>query len=241
MTNTSPNPQPEPTDNGTAKVPLDREYKYGFYTDIESEQAPKGLNEDIIRLISHKKGEPEWMLEWRMKAYHHWLTLKEPHWANITYPPIDYQDIHYYSAPKQTPTTTGESNVDPDLVKTFERIGMTLSEQKRLSGVAVNAVFDSISVSTTHQEELGKYGIIFCSISEAIKNHPDLIKTYLGSVVPYTDNYFAALNAAVFTDGSFCFIPKGVRCPIELSTYFRINAAKSGQFERTLIVAEDDA
>lgn len=219
---------------------INRDYKYGFYTDIETEQAPKGLNEDTIRFISKKKGEPSWMLEWRLKSYRHWLTMKEPRWANITYPTIDYQDIHYYSIPKKFDSQNKDTeNIDPELVKTFERLGIPLSEQKRLQGVAVDAVFDSISVGTTHQTELAKFGIIFCPISEAVKNHPDLVKKYLGSVVPFTDNFFASLNSAVFTDGSFCFIPKGVRCPIELSTYFRINATKSGQFERTLIIAEE--
>jgi Fe-S cluster assembly protein SufB len=218
-----------------------KEYKYGFETDIETDSAPKGLNEDIIRLISEKKGEPDWMLEWRLKAYKHWLTMTEPKWPNVKYPPIDYQDIIYYSAPKKNPKLTSLDEVDPELLKTFEKLGISLEEQKRLSGVAVDAVFDSVSVTTTFKETLSELGIIFCSMSEAIREHPELIKQYLGSVVPYTDNYFATLNSAVFTDGSFCYIPKGVACPMELSTYFRINAIGTGQFERTLIVADDNA
>ena len=218
-----------------------KEYKYGFETDIETDSAPKGLNEDIIRLISEKKGEPEWMLKWRLKAYKHWLTMTEPKWPNVKYPPIDYQDIIYYSAPKQKPALNSLDEVDPELLKTFEKLGISLEEQKRLSGVAVDAVFDSVSVTTTFKETLSELGIIFCSMSEAIREHPELIKQYLGSVVPYTDNYFATLNSAVFTDGSFCYIPKGVTCPMELSTYFRINAIGTGQFERTLIVADDNA
>ncbi len=219
-----------------------REYKYGFYTDVDADTAPKGLNEDIIRLISEKKAEPAWMLQWRLKAFAHWKTMTEPHWANFEYAPIDYQESHYYSAPKKKPRGPGTlEEVDPEVIQTFDRLGIPVSEQKRLTGVAVDAVFDSISVGTTHQNDLSQLGIIFCPISEAIKTYPDLVRKYLGSVVPYTDNFFAALNSAVFTDGSFCFIPKGVRCPIELSTYFRINAAQTGQFERTLIVAEDDA
>jgi Fe-S cluster assembly protein SufB len=215
------------------------EYKYGFVTDVASDTAPKGLNEDIIRLISSKKGEPDFMIASRLKAYEHWLTMKEPHWANFEYAPIDYQDIRYYSAPKKTaagPASMAE--VDAEVVKTFERLGIPLSEQKRLSGVAVDAVFDSVSVGTTHQTELEKIGIIFCPISEALHKYPELVRKYLGSVVPHTDNFFAALNAAVFTDGSFCYIPPGVRCPVELSTYFRINAKDTGQFERTLIIAD---
>lgn len=221
---------------------IKKDYKYGFYTDIETEQSPKGLSEEIIRIISQKKEEPAWMLKWRLAAFRHWQKMTEPHWANVTYSPIDYQDIHYYSVPKKVVAgKEGEASVDPELVKTFERLGIPLSEQKRLQGVAVDAVFDSISVGTTHQEELAKLGIIFCPISEAIKRHPDLVREYIGSVVPPADNFFACLNSAVFTDGTFCYIPKGVRCPIELSTYFRINAAQSGQFERTLIVAEEGA
>ncbi len=219
-----------------------REYKYGFYTDLAADTIPKGLNEDIIRMLSAKKQEPEFMLEWRLKAYRHWKTMTEPHWPNFHYDPIDYQALTYYSAPKQKndkPKSLDE--VDKELLETFERLGISLTEQKRLSGVAVDAVFDSVSVGTTHQEALSKVGVIFCSMSEAVLNHPDLIKKYLGSVVPYSDNFFAALNAAVFSDGSFCYIPKGVKCPLELSTYFRINAADTGQFERTLIIAEDSS
>ncbi len=215
------------------------EYKWGFVTDIETETAPKGLNEDVIRLISHKKNEPEWMTEWRLKAFRYWQKMEEPHWPNVNYNPIDYQDISYYSAPKKKPELSSLDEVDPELLKTFEKLGIPLNEQKLLTGVAVDAVFDSVSVTTTFKETLKEKGIIFCSISEAIQEHPDLVKKYLGSVVPYTDNYFAALNSAVFSDGSFVFIPKGVRCPMELSTYFRINAQETGQFERTLIVAEE--
>jgi Fe-S cluster assembly protein SufB len=218
-----------------------QEYKYGFVTDIEADTAPPGLTEDIIRLISTKKEEPEWMLEWRLKAFRHWLTMKEPTWANVHYPPIDYQGIRYYSAPKQKKTLNSLDEVDPELRATFEKLGISLDEQKRLSGVAVDAVFDSVSVATTFRAELAKVGIIFCSFSEAVKNHPDLVRKYLGSVVPYTDNFFATLNSAVFSDGSFCYIPKGVRCPMELSTYFRINSAGTGQFERTLIIADEGA
>lgn len=215
------------------------EYKYGFVTDIEADSAPKGLNEDIVRFISAKKKEPEWLLEWRLKAYRQWLNMTEPKWPNVQYPAIDYQDVIYYSAPKQKVTPNSLDEVDPELRKTFEKLGISLTEQKRLTGVAVDAVMDSVSVATTFKEELAELGIIFCSMSEAIHEHPELVRQYLGSVVPPTDNYFAALNSAVFTDGSFCFIPKGVRCPMELSTYFRINAANTGQFERTLIVAEE--
>jgi Fe-S cluster assembly protein SufB len=218
-----------------------QEYKYGFVTDIESDVAPPGLNEDIVRLISNKKGEPEWLLEWRLKALRHWLTMKEPTWANVHYDPIDYQAIRYYSAPKQQKKLNSIDEVDPELRKTFDKLGISLEEQKRLSGVAVDAVFDSVSVATTFKAELAKMGIIFCSFSEAVRNHPDLVRKYMGSVVPYTDNFFATLNSAVFTDGSFCYIPKGVRCPMELSTYFRINSAGTGQFERTLIVADEGA
>ncbi len=217
-----------------------REYQYGFVTEIEADRIPKGINEDIIRLISEKKKEPTWMRDWRLKAYRHWTTMKEPHWPNFQYGPIDYQGISYYNAPKtknQDPKSIEE--VDPELLKTFEKLGIPLTEQKRLTGVAVDAVFDSVSVGTTHQAELLKLGIIFCSMTEAIHNHPELVKKYMGSVVPHTDNFFASLNSAVFSDGSFCYIPKGVRCPLELSTYFRINAAESGQFERTLIIAEE--
>jgi Fe-S cluster assembly protein SufB len=217
------------------------EYKYGFVTDIEADEAPRGLSEDTVRFISAKKNEPAWMLAYRLKAYKHWLTMEEPKWPNVEYPPINYQDIIYYSAPKQKIAPDSLDDIDPELRKTFEKLGISLNEQKRLSGVAVDAVIDSVSVATTFKEELSKVGVIFCSMSEAIQEHPELIQKYLGSVVPATDNFFSALNAAVFSDGSFCFIPKGVRCPMELSTYFRINAANTGQFERTLIVAEDEA
>lgn len=217
------------------------QYKYGFVTEIETDKLPKGLNEDVIRLISEKKKEPGWMTEWRLKAYRHWLTMKEPHWSNVKYNPIDYQDIIYYSAPKKKPTLNSLDEADPELVKAFEKLGIPIEEQKRLAGVAVDAVFDSVSVATTFKEKLSELGIIFCSMSEALQKHPDIVKKYLGSVVPYTDNFFASLNSAVFSDGSFAYIPKGVRCPMELSTYFRINASETGQFERTLIVAEDGA
>jgi Fe-S cluster assembly protein SufB len=215
------------------------DYKYGFYTDIEADEAPMGLNEDIVKFISARKNEPGWMLEWRLKAYRHWLKMEEPTWANIQYPPINYQDIIYYSAPKQKVKPKSLDEIDPELRRTFEKLGISLDEQKRLSGVAVDAVIDSISIATTFKDQLAELGIIFCSISEAIQEHPELIKKHLGSIVPHTDNYFAALNAAVFSDGSFCYIPAGVRCPMELSTYFRINAENTGQFERTLIVAEE--
>jgi Fe-S cluster assembly protein SufB len=217
------------------------EYKWGFVSDIESETAPKGLNEDVIRFISGKKNEPEWMTEWRIKAFRYWQKMEEPHWSNVNYQPIDYQDISYYSAPKSKPQLNSLDEVDPELLNTFEKLGIPLNEQKILAGVAVDAVFDSVSVTTTFKETLKEKGIIFCSISEAIKEHPELVKKYLGSVVPYTDNYFAALNSAVFSDGSFVYIPKGVRCPMELSTYFRINAQETGQFERTLIIAEESS
>jgi Fe-S cluster assembly protein SufB len=217
------------------------EYKWGFVTDIESETVPKGLNEDIVRMISKKKDEPEWMTDWRIKAFRYWKKMTEPKWPNVKYPVIDYQDISYYSAPKQKPKLTSLNEVDPELLKTFEKLGIPLNEQKLLSGVAVDAVFDSVSVATTFKESLKEKGIIFCSISEALREHPELVKKYLGSVVPYTDNYFASLNSAVFTDGSFVLIPKGVRCPMELSTYFRINSQDTGQFERTLIIAEEGA
>jgi Fe-S cluster assembly protein SufB len=215
------------------------EYKYGFYTDIEMDQAPKGLTEDTIRFISAKKNEPEFMLEFRLKAFRHWQTLKEPKWAHIHYPPVDFQDIIYYSAPRKKPQYESLDEVDPELLATFEKLGIPLEEQKMLAGVAVDAVMDSVSVATTFRATLEEKGIIFCSFSEAVQNHPELVKKHMGSVVPYTDNYYAALNSAVFSDGSFCYIPKGVRCPMELSTYFRINAANTGQFERTLIVAEE--
>lgn len=220
---------------------VEKEYKYGFTTDVEEESAPPGLNEDIIRLISSKKNEPEWLLEWRLKAYQIWLTMQEPTWANIKYGPIDYQKIVYYSAPKKRSNLKSLDEVDPEIIKTFEKLGIPLQEQKLLAGVAVDAVFDSVSVATTFREKLAELGIIFCSFSEAVQNNPDLVRKYLGSVVPYSDNFFATLNSAVFSDGSFAYIPKGVRCPMELSTYFRINAKNTGQFERTLIVAEDGA
>jgi Fe-S cluster assembly protein SufB len=216
------------------------EYKYGFVTDVEADAVPPGLSEDMIQTISRKKNEPEFLLDWRLRAYRHWLTMKEPTWSNVHYPPIDYQKIVYYSAPKQTkegPKSLAE--VDPKLIETYNKLGIPLQEQERLAGVAVDAVFDSISVATTFREQLSKLGILFCSFSEAAQHHPEKVRKYLGSVVPYTDNFFAALNSAVFSDGSFCYIPKGVRCPMELSTYFRINAANTGQFERTLIVAEE--
>ncbi|MFN3195314.1 MAG: Fe-S cluster assembly protein SufB [Chlorobiota bacterium] len=215
------------------------EYKYGFTTDIEQEFAPKGLNEDIIRFISAKKEEPEFMLEWRLKAYRHWLTMKEPQWAKADIEKTDYQDLYYYAAPKKKPELESLDEVDPELLKTFDKLGISIDEQKRLTGVAVDIVVDSVSVKTTFQEELKEKGIIFCAMSEAVKNHPDLVKKYIGSVVPTTDNFYAALNSAVFSDGSFCYIPKGVRCPMELSTYFRMNAAMTGQFERTLIIADE--
>jgi Fe-S cluster assembly protein SufB len=217
------------------------EYKYGFVTEIETDVVGKGLNEDTIRLISAKKNEPEWMLEWRLKAYHHWLKMEEPKWPNVKYPPINYQDIIYYAAPKKKKSINGLEEVDPELLKTFDKLGISLNEQKRLTGVAVDVVVDSVSVATSFKKQLADVGIIFCSISEAIQNHPELVKKYIGSVVPMTDNYFTALNSAVFTDGSFCYIPKGVRCPMELSTYFRINTENSGQFERTLIIAEEES
>ena len=215
------------------------EYKHGWETKIDTESAPKGLNEDIIRFISDKKEEPEWMLEWRLKAYRHWLTMKEPKWPNVKYPDIDYQEVIYYSAPKQKVKPKNLSEIDPELLDTFKKLGISLEEQKRLTGVAVDAVIDSVSVATTFKSKLAELGIIFCSFTEAVKEHPELVKKYMGSVVPANDNYFAALNSAVFTDGSFCYIPKGVRCPMELSTYFRINAANTGQFERTLIIADE--
>jgi len=224
----------------TAEILANREYKYGWVTDIESETIPRGLSEDTVRLISAKKDEPEWMLDFRLKAYRHWLTMEEPrHWPNVSFPEVDYQDMIYYSAPKQKPALASLDEVDPELLKTFEKLGIPLSEQKQLSGVAVDAVFDSVSVATTYKEKLMKVGVIFCSFSEAVREHPEIVKKYLGSVVPTNDNFYAALNSAVFSDGSFCFIPKGVHCPMELSTYFRINNSESGQFERTLIVAEE--
>jgi Fe-S cluster assembly protein SufB len=218
-----------------------REYQHGFVTDIETETVPPGLNEEVIRLISAKKHEPEWLLEWRLKAFRHWQEMPEPKWPNVHYPPINYQDIIYYAAPKAKKELKSLDEVDPELLKTFEKLGISLDEQKRLSGVAVDAVFDSVSVATTFKKTLYDLGIIFCSFSEAVREHPELVKKYLGSVVPYNDNFYAALNSAVFSDGSFCYIPKGVRCPMELSTYFRINTAGTGQFERTLLIAEEDA
>lgn len=215
------------------------EYKWGFTSDIEMDILPSGLNEEVIRMISEKKNEPDFLLEFRLKSYRKWLTMTEPTWAHLEHPPIDYQAISYYAAPKKKKELSSMDEVDPDLIKTFNRLGISLEEQKRLTGVAVDAVFDSVSVKTTFSDTLSKLGIIFCSFSEAVQKHPDLVKDYLGSVVPFGDNYFAALNSAVFTDGSFCYIPKGVRCPVELSTYFRINAANTGQFERTLIVADE--
>ena len=217
------------------------EYKYGFVSDIESDAAPMGLSEDIVGFISAKKNEPTWLLDWRLKAYRHWLTMEEPNWQNIHYPKINYQDIIYYSAPKPKKVLNSMDEVDPELRATFEKLGISLDEQKRLSNVAVDAVLDSVSVATTFRAKLSELGVIFCSFSDAVKEHPELIRQYLGSVVPATDNFFTALNSAVFSDGSFCYIPKGVRCPMELSTYFRINAANTGQFERTLIVAEEDS
>ena len=218
-----------------------REYKYGFVTDVEQESAPRGLDENIIRLISAKKQEPAWLLEWRLKAFHVWQTMKEPTWGNIKYGPIDYQHIIYYAAPKKRPALQSLDEVDPEIRRTFEKLGIPLEEQKLLSGVAVDAVFDSVSVATTFREKLAELGIIFCSFSDAVREHPELVRKYLGTVVPYSDNFFATLNSAVFSDGSFAYIPKGVRCPMELSTYFRINARDTGQFERTLIVAEEGA
>jgi len=226
-------------DNQLLEELTSREYEHGWNVALETDSAPKGLNEDIVRFISERKNEPEWMLEWRLKAFRLWSKMTEPKWPNVTYPAINYQDIIYYSAPKQSAKPKNLEDVDPELIKTFEKLGISLTEQKRLTGVAVDAVIDSVSVATTFKEKLGELGIIFCSFSEAVREHPDLIKKYLGSVVPMSDNYFAALNSAVFSDGSFCYIPKGVRCPMELSTYFRINAANTGQFERTLIVAEE--
>jgi Fe-S cluster assembly protein SufB len=220
---------------------VNREYQYGFVTDIEADAAPPGLNEDIVRLISAKKQEPEWLLEWRLKAYRRWLTMREPHWPNVTYPPIDYQAARYYSAPKSVTPLQSLDEVDPELLKTYEKLGISLNEQKRLSGVAVDAIFDSVSVGTTMKKELAEHGIIFGSFGDAVREHPELVQKYLGSVVPYSDNFFAALNAAVFSDGSFCYIPKGVKCPMELSTYFRINSAETGQFERTLLIADEGA
>jgi Fe-S cluster assembly protein SufB len=220
---------------------VNKEYPYGFVTDIETDTIPRGLDEDVIRLISSKKNEPAFMLEWRLKAYRRWLTMKEPHWGNFDYAPIDYQDVIYYSAPKSVKPLQSLDDVDPELLRAYDKLGISLTEQKKLAGVAVDAIFDSVSVGTTMKEELAKYGIIFCSFGEAVQNHPDLVEKYLGTVVPHSDNFFAALNAAVFSDGSFCYVPKGVKCPMELSTYFRINNAGTGQFERTLIIADEGA
>src|SRR5229473_6811281 len=228
-----------PTATSTIAELANREYQHGFVTEIEADTVPRGLNEDVVRLISEKKKEPRFMLDWRLKAYRHWLTMTEPRWPNVHYPPIDYQNIIYYSAPKPKKQLSSLDEVDPELRQTFEKLGISLDEQKRLSGVAVDAVFDSVSVATTFKKKLSELGVIFCSFSEAVQNHPDLVEKYLGSVVPYNDNFFATLNSAVFSDGSFCYIPKGVRCPMELSTYFRINAAETGQFERTLIIADE--
>src|SRR6476646_5952600 len=227
-------------DNRSLLEITNREYGAGFITDIESETIAPGLSEDVVRLISAKKGEPEWLLEWRLKAYRHWTTMKEPTWQNVHYPPIDYQSIVYFSAPKtKKDGPKSLEDVDPKLLETYEKLGIPLRERGKLAGVAVDAVFDSVSVATTFREQLATAGVLFCSFSEAVQNHPELVKKYLGSVVPYSDNFYATLNSAVFSDGSFCYIPKGVRCPMELSTYFRINSAKTGQFERTLIVAEE--
>jgi Fe-S cluster assembly protein SufB len=231
------------TSTDTIQELANREYAYGFVTEIESDSVPRGLSEDIVRLISAKKNEPEWMLDWRLKSYRYWATMeqlnREPKWANIHYGPIDYQDIIYYAAPKPKGQPNGSGEIDPELLATFEKLGIPLGEQKRLAGVAVDAIFDSVSVATTFKEKLAELGIIFCSFSEAVQEHPDLVQKYIGSVVPKTDNFFAALNSAVFTDGSFVYVPKGVRCPMELSTYFRINAEDTGQFERTLIIADE--
>src|SRR5213594_563400 len=218
-----------------------QEYKYGFVADLDEDTVPKGLSEDVVRLISRKKKEPEWMLDWRLRAYRHWLTMKEPKWSNVRYPPINYQDIIYYAAPKPKKEVKSLEDVDPESRALYAKLGIPLQEQEKLAGVAVDAVFDSVSVATTFKEKLAQLGIIFCSFSEAVQEHPDLVRKYLGSVVPYTDNFFATLNSAVFSDGSFCYIPKGVRCPMELSTYFRINSAETGQFERTLIIADEGA
>ena len=229
------------TETSAIEQLANKEYKWGFVTTIDSDSAPRGLTEDIIRFISMKKSEPEWLLEWRLKAFRHWQTMTEPDWANLHHSPIDYQDIIYYSAPKQKKQLSSLDEVDPELLKTYEKLGISLEERKRLTGIAVDAVFDSVSVATTFKDKLAEMGIIFCSFSEAVRNHPELVRKYLGRVVPYTDNFFATLNSAVFTDGSFCYVPKGVKCPMELSTYFRINAAETGQFERTLIVADEGA
>jgi len=222
----------------TVRAVVGDKYKYGFVTDIETETAPKGLNEDTIRFISARKNEPQWLLDWRLRAFRAWMEMEEPNWAKIGYPPIDYQDAYYYSAPKVKQAPKSLDELDPELLRTYEKLGIPLREQERLAGVAVDAVFDSVSVATTFRKKLEEYGVIFCSISDAVQKHPELVRKYLGSVVPYSDNFFATLNSAVFTDGSFAYIPEGVRCPMELSTYFRINAAQTGQFERTLIIAD---
>jgi Fe-S cluster assembly protein SufB len=231
--------RPRSTAEETVQSFADREYEWGFVTDIEADSAPPGLNEDIVRFISQKKKEPDFLLEWRLQAYRHWLTMEEPEWPNVHYPKIDYNGIIYYSAPKQQKQLDSLDEVDPELLATYEKLGIPLTEQKRLAGVAVDAVFDSVSVATTFKDKLEEVGVIFCSFSDAVQEHPELIEQYLGTVVPYRDNYFATLNSAVFSDGSFCYIPKGVRCPMELSTYFRINSAGTGQFERTLLVADE--
>ena len=229
------------TTQQTIEELTDKEYRYGFVTDVEAETIPRGLSEDVVRLISRKKEEPEWLLAWRLKAYRVWLEMTEPNWPNVTYPPIDYQNIIYYAAPKKKTELKSLDEVDPEILSTFKKLGIPLEEQKVLSGVAVDAVFDSVSVATTFKDKLAELGIVFSSFSEAVQNHPDLVRRYLGSVVPHSDNFYAALNSAVFSDGSFCYIPKGVKCPMELSTYFRINAMDTGQFERTLIVADEGA
>src|SRR5512141_602087 len=227
---------------GTAiETLVNKEYPYGFVTDVETDTIPRGLSEDVVRLISAKKNEPKFMLEWRLKAYRRWLTMKEPHWGKLHYEPIDYQNIIYYSAPKSVKPLQSLDEVDPELLRVYDKLGISLNEQKKLAGVAVDAIFDSVSVGTTMKEELSKYGIVFCSFGEAVQNHPELVERYLGTVVPHSDNFYAALNAAVFSDGSFCYVPKGVKCPMELSTYFRINSADTGQFERTLIIADEGA
>ncbi|GLC26725.1 Fe-S cluster assembly protein SufB [Roseisolibacter agri] len=227
--------------SATIETLVNREYQHGFVTEVDADQLPPGLSEDVIRAISARKNEPQWLLDWRLKAYRRWLTMREPHWPNVKYPAIDYQAVSYYSAPKQAAKKASLDEVDPAILETYKKLGISLNEQKRLEGVAVDAVFDSVSVGTTYKAELAKHGIIFCSFGEAVQEHPELVQKYLGSVVPYSDNFFAALNSAVFSDGSFVYIPKGVRCPMELSTYFRINASGTGQFERTLIVADEGA
>jgi len=229
------------TSTDTIEELANREYKYGFVTDIESDEVPKGLTEETVRVISRKKGEPEWMLEWRLRAFRQWQTMEEPHWENVKFNQVDFQEIVYYSAPKPKKILNSLDEVDPELLDTFAKLGISLDEQKRLSNVAVDAVFDSVSVATTFKDKLAEMGIIFCSMSEALREHPDLVRKYLGTVVPYSDNFYATLNSAVFSDGSFCYVPKGVRCPMELSTYFRINAENTGQFERTLLVADEGA